>query len=142
MNDWKADLGRFFEETRETREKQKVSEMDNFIVSVALPAFEQIRIELAKYGREVTVRSSGSSAALIVLRGGEEEMTYRIQGRTFPNGVLPYAEVRSRERKGLKLVRAESMFRSGAPDYSITDVTTDEIIRNFLSHYTRRVKPE
>ena len=66
-------------------------------------------------------------------------MMYRIQGRTFPNAVLPYAEIRFRERKGLRYIRVESMFRSGSSNYRISDITKDEVIRNFVENYTSRV---
>ncbi|MDA0578537.1 MAG: hypothetical protein O3B24_10620, partial [Verrucomicrobia bacterium] len=88
------------------------------------------------------IRHAATSAALTVLRDGEEEMIYRVQGRMFPMGVVPFAEVRYRERKGLRLLRTESMFRSGKPDYTLKDVTIAEIIHNFLDHYKRRVRVE
>lgn len=116
--------------------------MSGFIRKIALPAFSELREELEKSGRDVTIRHSESTATIIVYGNGEEEITYRIQSRTFPNGILPYADIRFKERKGLKLIRAESMFRSGKPDYTLQDVTNEEIIRNFLKHYLPRLKAE
>ena len=140
MSDWKSDLAGIFEEKDAVRQEQKESELARFISGVAVPAFQQLTTELEKHGRDVNLRMAMNSAALIVHHNGEEEMTYRIQGRTFPNGVLPYAEVRFRERKGLKFIRVETMFRSGKPDYTLADITETEIIRNFLDHYKRHVR--
>ncbi len=116
--------------------------MSNFVQNVAMVAFSELREEIEKSGRDVTIRHSESTATIIVYHSGEEEITYRIQSRTFPNGVLPYADIRFKERKGLKLIRAESMFRSGDPDYRLEDVTKEEVIENFLKHYLPRLKAE
>lgn len=65
---------------------------------------------------------------------------YRLQERTFPDRTLPYAQVRMRERGGLKLVTVEAMLRSGTPNYMIEDLTPEDVIKSVLHHYTSRVK--
>ena len=141
MTDWQEDLGAFLSQTEAGRvEAASGSPFGRFITAVVLPAFEALAQELEKYGRQVTVRHTSTSAGLLVSYDGDEEMTYRVQERMFPSGVLPYAEIRYHERKGLRLIRAESMFRSGAPDYALDDVTSDDVIANFLEQYKRRVK--
>jgi len=139
MTDWRNDLGRFFEQTEKTHQESKESEISRFLTGVAVPAFEEISEELKRYGRDVSIRNSATAATISVHHAGDEEMTYRIQGRTFPNGVLPYAEIRFRERKGLKLITVESMIRPGPPNYRLDEVTRAEVIRDFLSNYTSRV---
>ena len=139
MADWKQNLGRFFEEP-EKRAENESSVMAHFVTNVALPAFEEIASELRRHHRDVTIRESETSAAIIVCRDGEEELSYRIQGRTFPTQVLPYAEIRFRERKGLKLITVESMFRCGSPDYVMADITKDVIMDDFVDNYARRVR--
>ena len=140
MPDWRKDLKNFFDETEKEEQERDPSGMTRFIAQVAVPALQKVGDELTQHGRDVDVRNAGTSAAIVVRYHGEEEMTYRLQGRTFPNGTLPFADIRCRQRKGLKLVRVESMVRSGNPDYSIDDITEDEIIANFLQHYKRRVQ--
>ena len=140
MTDWRNNLNSFFEKPDTEETSRKRPEFDIFISEVVMPAFEDILKEMESHGRTVTIRSSGSSAAIIVHKGGEEEMTYRIQGRTFPNGVLPFAQIRFRERNGLKLLTVENMFRSGSPDYRLSDITREEIIQNFVENYTKRVQ--
>ena len=63
-----------------------------------------------------------------------------MRGRTFPTGVLPFAEIRFRQRKGLRFISVESMLRSGATPYKMADITREEVIQNFLDNYTRRVE--
>ena len=143
MADELDQLDQFLDQSPKSRQPQnEASELSQFIVRVVVPAFEEIATRLEKHGREANIRNAGPSAALTVCRDGDEEMTYRIQGRTFPNGVLPYAEIRYRERKGLRYIRIESMFRSGMPNYTLADVTKEELIRNFVENYKMRVRSE
>ena len=141
MTDWRTNLNSFLGETDNTQQQDEKPEFDQFISNIVVPAFNEIQLEMEKHGRMVTIRISPSTASVLVRNhAGEEEITYRIQGRTFPNGVLPFAEIRCRQRNGLKLVTVESMFRSGTPEYSLDDVTSEEVIENFISNYTKRVQ--
>ena len=142
MSNWKSNLDNFFKKTEGEVRQKETSLLSQFITDVAVSAFEEIGQELESHGRSVSIRHSENTAAIIVRHDGNEEMTYRIQGRMFPNGILPYADIRYRERKGLKLIRMETMFRSGEPDYSLMDVTQQEIIDNFLKHYLPRIEAE
>jgi hypothetical protein len=139
MSDWQKQLGNFFAKTEETKQKEERPEFARFISEVVMPAFEKLAEELKKHGRDVTIRDAAASATLLVHAAGKEEFMYRIQGRTFPNAVLPYAELRFRERKGLKLIHTENMLRSGPPNYALSDITVQEVIGNFIANYTSRV---
>lgn len=134
MSDWRNDLSGLFSRS-EKRTQKEATQMVRFLGDVVIPAFSDLREELEKHQREVIIRQTDSSASMIVNFNGEEEITYRIQSRTYPNGIVPYSELRYRERRGLKFVRAESMFRAGKQNYTIADVTKEEIIQNFLKHY-------
>ena len=140
MADWRNSLNSFFEETDKSDQDNKKTPFDRFISDVAVPAFEELRKELEQHGRRVTIRESASSAVVTVFDGGKEEIMYRLQERTFPERTLPYAQVRMRERGGLKLVTVEAMLRSGAPDYKTEDITVEEVINSILHHYMSRVK--
>jgi len=142
MSDWKGELSGFFEESKKNRVEEEQSEMAGFLSRAVIPALNDLRLELMKHGRSVVVRESSNSAVIVVSHNGEEEISYRIRSRTFPNTVLPFAEIRFRERRGLRLISVESMFRSGSHDYSLSDVSKEEIIENFLENYTTRVRPE
>lgn len=139
--DWRSELGSILKRPEPSKSDEVVrSELERFVADVVVPAFEDLSQELARYGRQASIRPAATSAALLVLFEGEEEMTFRVQGRMFPGGLLPFADVRCRERKGLRLLRNEVMLRSGNPaDYSLKDITRDEVIRAFLDQYKRRV---
>ncbi|MDP6491335.1 MAG: hypothetical protein QGH42_06390 [Kiritimatiellia bacterium] len=141
MADWQNDLGSFFEQKEQTHAEQERSETERFLEDVAMPAYAQLKVELEKYGREVAIRETASAAAIAVQHGGMDEFRYSLQGRTFPEGILPFAEILSRERKGIRMIRTESMVRSGS-DYTILDITSDEVIAHFLTHYKRSIREE
>ncbi len=141
MADWQNNLDSFFTQTNEENTTREVTPLERFIRDVAIPAFNEMRTQMEKHGRELTVRQTVSSVTAQVHYNGNEELSYRLHERLFPNGPLPYAEVRFRERKGLKILRVESMLRSGQPDYRIEDLEKEEVIKSFLDHYMRAVKP-
>lgn len=141
MSNWQNNLSSFFKETKKNDELEKKSEIETFISDVALPGFTEIAAELESHKRVVTIRSASSSIAIVISYDGEEELSYRIQGRMFPTGMLPYAEIRYRQRGGLKLVTVESLFRPGSQNYRTTDITKEEVIQHFIKNYTSHVKP-
>jgi len=138
MAEWRQQLDSFFEKKVQLTPDKEITDFSRFIAEVVMPAFEEVAPELEKHGRSVLIRNSVSSAAMIITFSGEEEMTYRVQGRRYPNKVLPYAEVRCRERRGLRYLTVESMFRSDSATYKLADISKDEIIQSFLENYTRR----
>ncbi len=135
---WKNTLGGFFGEKKTEPANRDVSEMAAFIENVALPAFAEISGELRKYARLTNIRNSETSATIMVLKGKDEEFTYRLQGRPFPNGIMPYSEMRFRQRGGLRFITVEEMLRSSA-DSSIHDVTCEDVVQHFVRNYTSRV---
>ncbi len=141
MANWRQNLDSFFRD-EEGKQQQEASPLAAFIGRVALPALEDVAEELQAHGRAVKIRSTETSATIIVEHNGEEEMTYRIQGRTFPNQVLPYAQVRFRQRKGLRFITVESMIRRGNAQYGMSDITQEEVIQDFIDNYTRRVQAD
>ena len=141
MSKWKNSLSSFFEQSEEQCDKDKKTDLEQFILTVATPALEEVASELQAHGRTCTVRASDSTVTITVTHNGTEEITYRIESRTFPTGVLPVAEVRYRQRGGRKLVSSESMFRNGQHDYKIPDMVKEEVIEHFIQNYTMRVNP-
>ncbi|MFO7869905.1 MAG: hypothetical protein R6V03_00530 [Kiritimatiellia bacterium] len=138
-DEWKNRLDGFFNEEKEKPGNRDVSEMAAFIKNAAMPAFAEISAELEKHGRFTDIRTSETSAAIIVQKDNKEEFTYRLQSRTFPNGVMPYAEIRFRERGGLRYITVEAMIRSNT-DCSIRDIDSETVVEHFVRHYTSRVE--
>lgn len=140
MANWQNKLDSFFTETEKKDNEPKLTPFETFINEIAVPAFEDLRPELEKHGRHVVIRSSSSSAVITVFDGTTEEIMYRLQERSLPDRHLPYAQVRMRERGGLRLVTVEAMLRPGNKDYRIEDLSRDDVINSVLQHYMSRVK--
>ncbi len=141
MADWRNNMDSFFKENNETKKNKDITDFTRFVCDTAMPALKEIREQMEKHGRDVTIKETVSSLTARISYQGKDELIYGVYGRTFPNGVLPYAEVKFRERNGLKIAKVETMIRSGKPDYNMSDVAKDEVIESFLGHYMRVVKP-
>jgi choline/glycine/proline betaine transport protein len=139
MPDWRLKLGGFLHQTEKAKQETQGVELTRFVAETVIPAFEEVAEEMRKHGREATIGNAGTSATLSVHHNGEEELTYRVQTRIFPNRVSPYAEIRFRERKGRRLIRVESMFRYDV-EYSLVDIAREEISQHIIDNYVRRVE--
>lgn len=109
MADWRNSMDNFFEKSDETKKNKDITDFTRFIRDTALPALKELREQMEKHGRELTIKETVSSLTARISSQGKEELVYGVYGRTFPNGVLPYAEVKYRERNGLKITKVESM---------------------------------
>lgn len=141
-DDWRNDLNTFFEEHDKPEQEKELPPFVTFVRTAALPAFEALKPEFERHGRVVSIRASDNAPAISIAFEGQEEMTYRLQSRLCVDRMLPYAEIRVRQRKGLRLITVESMLRSGtAAPYTIDDITAEEVLRHVLQQYTSRVNP-
>ncbi len=140
MADWQNKLDRFFVSSEKTDNPRKVSPFETFITDIALPGFEELRPAFEKHGRRVTIRSTPSSAVITVFDGTTEEIMYRLQERTLPDRRIPYAQVRMRERGGLRLVTVEASLTPGSQEYFIEDITKQHVIDSVLQHYMSRIQ--
>ena len=142
MKDWKKILASFFEKQKEEKgEKEKKHSqeklrVEKFYATIVNPAFEELKSDFKKYGREVDVYIERRDfASIIVYFEGEEELNYSIEvilypGLAFPRPVIHYTEWASSRR-----LRAEGFLRKGTQDYDISDITKEEIIEHFLNEY-------
>lgn len=132
--DWRKELGGILEgRARASRAEQENAQFEGFLQRVATPALRQVADELVQHNRDASVREAPASIMLTVRNGDVEEIAFRVLKRSMPTGLVPYAEVRL--RKGLRLVKTESVFRDSPPPYTLDDVTADDVIRCFLRHY-------
>jgi hypothetical protein len=141
LPDWRTDLADFLREmenrpeAREDRLRRAKTQIDEFFSETVIPAFEELKTELEKYGREVKVFRGLNSASLTVSYMGYTELEYAIKVRARPNGAFPYLEVRFMDGAAGRIYSTEDYFRSGAQTYDIADISKDEIAENFLSDY-------
>jgi hypothetical protein len=142
MKNWKEILANFFEKQKEEKEEKEEKHsreklrVEKFYSTIVNPAFEELKSELKKHGREVDVYTERRDfASIIVQFEGEEELDYSIEvmlypGLAFPRPVIHYTEWASSRR-----LRIEGLLRRGIQDYDISDITKDEIIEHFLNEY-------
>jgi hypothetical protein len=136
MTDWKSDLSDFFDkqgqkaQTEAERQKETQSDVKEYLSIEVMPALEELRSELEKHGRQISVHEGAESAGITVGFQGNEEFQFSVKAQ----GSRVYPETRFRERTNGKMYRAEGSFRGGATIY---DVKKDEIIKYFLEDYQR-----
>ncbi len=139
MANWKNQLDLFFDESEKDESEKVKTPFEKFLSEEAIPAFKELSKKLEEHGRQINIRKSVSAAIITVSDGNTEEIMYRLQERRLPNKTLPYAQVRMRERGGLKLVTIEALVRTGS-DYQTEDLTKDDVIESVLKHYMSRIK--
>ena len=133
--DWKNELSGMFggESARLSRAQKEGMEFRAFLEHVVMPAYTKVVEELTKYGREVVTRNTGVAASLTVRHEGAEEITFQVLKRSLPSGYMPFAEIRAKERKGLRVQKTEASLREGA--YTLSDVTQDDVLEAFMKCY-------
>lgn len=143
MTDWKQDLRQSIEEhesekaSLKQQEKQQEDKASDFIKLKVLPAFEEFKSVLVEQGREVSVSGESQGASIEVAFEGRAELEYRIEVRVYPKHAIAVPIQFFRE--GRKRFRAEGYFRSGAQDYTIEDLSKDEIVRHLAAEYKSRL---
>lgn len=135
MTDWKDDLKAFFTERSSGEaageaDAELRAEVRKFYASRVKPAFKEIRKELGRYGREVAIDVGDDHASIDVRFQGRLELNYRIVVR----GTRPYPESYYQVPSGGGL-RSEGGFKTGARPAEITDVSRDDIVKDFLREY-------
>jgi hypothetical protein len=139
MANWKDDLKDFFKEedidrAREKRDEKIRSEVKKFYLKKVQPAFKKLNKELKRYGRQVNVAVSDSLAAIEVEFEGRMELKYQVKVRE----IHPYLEIHYQDAMG-NVIWAEGNLREGSRKIDIFDLSTDEIIQNFLKEYKARL---
>ena len=133
MTEWKDDLRRFFE-ARSSGETSinagAGTEVRKFYSSCVKPAFKELRKELGRYGREITIDVGDDHASINIRFRGHLELSYRIVVR----GTRPHPESYYHVPTGEGL-RSEGTFKKGARPAEIADLSKDDIIQDFLREY-------
>ncbi len=139
MTNWKSDMESFFHKKQknaqvdEAKLKETKSGVATFFSAVVIPAFEEIKTELEKYQRKSNVFGEIDSASIVISYKGYTEFTYSI--KVYPGTLFPYSEIHFRKPSEVKTYRAEGILMTGSQDYTIAQITKEEIIKQFLSDY-------
>jgi hypothetical protein len=149
MENWKEILATVLKKQKEDRREKDIKHsheklrVEKFYSTIVNPAFKELKSELRKYGREVEVYTERPDfASIIVNFEGEEELDYSIEvmispGRVFPRPVIHYTEWASSRR-----LRVAGLLRKGRQNYSISDISKEEIIEHFLNEYKNYIEFE
>lgn len=141
MKDWKAELDTFFQ----LREQQKPQEqrpdhtptvggptaLEEFMVAVAVPAFEEFAAALKEHGCRIRLRLGDSSMRIVSEFGGVEEFDYTLWAGT---NTLS-AEARSAGR------RVPDSFQNAKSNSAITDTTKDDVLQHLVERYIALTTP-
>ena len=150
MSDWKQHLDAIFRAGGEMPRPsttdllvRRNQEAHAFIVQTVVPAFEELQEALSQYGRESLLsadhKDRGAAASIRVRNEGRDEFEYLIGVRVIPERAFPYVELIPHH--GWPRRASEGTIRDGLQDYSVTDITKEEVIRHFLSSYAARLTP-
>jgi hypothetical protein len=145
MEDWKKDLKDLFESKKEKKQEfveqigQQKQRVEIFYSSIVGPAFEELKTELEKHGRKVTVSKGKEHASINVSLEGMDEYQLNINVRIYPTVVHPYPTDIFVDKNG-KRYKGEGFLRSGSQDYDISDISKEEVIKYFLYHYKDHIK--
>jgi len=119
------------------RDEVARSSISDFIGSVVVPAFEELREELGRLGRQAVVRRHWNQASLAVLRDGQEEFAYAIRGHARQQASFAFPEHRP-PRSANTVFRAEALLRSGQRwERSVERFGRQDVIRDFLDAYAK-----
>ena len=136
MADWREELGTILEKhARTARAEQENSQFEEFLDRVALPALQDVAIELnSRAGCEARVRRTPGAVAVSVMVAGVEDIALRVIKHYGPDGILPSVEVRVNRGAGF-IAKYEGMMREGEANYRIGDITKDDVIATFLRYF-------
>ncbi len=143
MSDWRDRLRDIMENVAPTRSEQEVRrekiesrrrEIEHFIQNTVLPAFEEIRKELEKYGRRAEIVPGRYKARLEVYHNDLEEFSYVVRGDVYHR--LSFAWPVQRSETEVDVARAVIQRPGGrGRAFKLDEYTKDGIIEDFLVHY-------
>ncbi len=134
MSDWKKDLDEFItNKESEKVEKEKLAEEKRardkaFVAETLVPALEEVKAELEKRGREVTVSASDDRASIRVNFKGMHELDLTIDASLGTDEIFT-----DRVRGGT--FSAKSSLMTGISNLNAQTITKDQIIKVVVSRY-------
>jgi len=139
MSDWKSDLndaikGKDARAPQEALERAKAeADAELFAFEVVKPAFDELQAEFERRGRIVAVNHGYRGSNIIISHNGKIELDYTLLGEPHSKTATPRVEVRSVENG--RASTALPQMRYGAQDYTVKEITKDEIINHVINQY-------
>ncbi len=151
MADWKADLAQHFDQEQQKKQEDQATAETNsektkhFIATVVVPAFEEVKAELEKLGKSAQVYADANSASIYISWGKPDPITHRYTDDLkyyikVRRGVFPYPEMVYHDRG--QRYRAGDFLRGGGNDYTLEQVTKEDIIKHLTNEIKNRSKSE
>ncbi len=147
MSDWQERL-RDSADRQESRGRadaeragHTLPEVEAFYADVVIPAFEELRDLLRRYGRQVDVRpmtgySSGRSATIEVLRGDTTELELSVNVEGDSEGSRASALwTRTDWQDGQRSSFKDNPFEKDSFFTSLSDITKEQIVGRFMEEY-------
>ena len=127
------------EEARQQEIGPPKTDAEIFYSSVVTPALEDLKKELQKHDREITLSEGKGYQSITVKSEGIGEYSYRIKIHKGKKRSFPYAEISFYGPTGKKYVSVR--FLRWAPErYCMSDIIKDDVIQHFLSGYKLHLK--
>lgn len=148
---WKNELKNAFDKKKSDTEKkqQNISQSQNlfieFIEKVARPAMEEVAVELKKYGLETRVGDNKFNAVGITIIDKnryptrEDEFRYTIELPNEAQWAHPILKIRAQDRKTGTHHESEGPIKSGSQDYTVKDITKEDVIQSLTSEYNLHI---
>ncbi len=151
MSDWKTRLKDVVEGNGnpvppDMHIKLSRMQMKNYFNGVVIPAFAELKEELEKYGRIVSVevdQNMPDAIMIVLVKKGdarqEEEFYFEVRGRSYHKEQFAFP-VQTEEEKPHRN-KVEILLRSGSyKEYDLEDLPKEKIIDDFLAEYSKWVK--
>jgi hypothetical protein len=142
MGEWEQELDAFFEELdqREERLKKLIAEAQMrakvFFAEVVMPAFAELQPSLEKHGRTVLIVEREESATLRIERQAQLEFEYTlVVQKSYARPII-----RAYDPAEDKVKRSDKYLRTGVQDYSVAEISKEELVRHFLDTYMEYLK--
>lgn len=119
--------------------QEEILELEQFIKDVVVPTFEALQKKYEAEGFTTQIRQHETSASISIAQNGSNVFVYRIQWRRFPTTMLPYADIQYKMRNSLRFLTYEQMIRKGKPNYSLHDISQEELTNHIQENFEKRV---
>jgi hypothetical protein len=136
-DDWKTELRETIQKARQHKSrydnKDSARDSEKFITERVICVFKELKEELEGNGRKVTLTQSRHRASIEVWNHGKAEFGLQIRcrhGVAYPVRQYSYGNIFSKDGE-------KDYFRKGLQDYSIWDISQEEIREFFLKGYLR-----
>ena len=138
MEDWRKKMEGFFNTVQGIEERTTLA-VSSFYSTKVEPAFEKLKVELEKYGREVNILKpplkGGVVSSIEVRYNNKLEFSYTIKVKVTSKHACPYIEVWSPLINRTEVRAIKQDIRGEELNYDVSVVSEEEIIEDFVQQF-------